>query len=81
MQVLHTTCIKYHGHVIAIRPWRVEVSTRTIDAVSGLEQPNSLTELRTFLEMCNIFLRFVPKFACIAAPIIKKLCKFQLLTD
>lgn len=38
-----------------IRQRRLEVSTRTINAVGGLEHPTKLTELRSFFGLCIVF--------------------------
>lgn len=49
-----------------IRPERLKVSTPTINAVRRFEHPISLTELRSFLEKCNVFQSFALNFAGIA---------------
>lgn len=41
------------------------MSTQSLNAVHGLEQPEKLTELRTFLLMCNIFGYFIPNVNCV----------------
>lgn len=60
-----TNPIDYLSHVI--RSGCLKGSTVTIDAVPGPEHPTKLRALRSFLCLCNVFQRFVPSFACIAA--------------
>lgn len=63
-------CMDYLGHVIRLE--RLEWSTRTIDAVRGLQHASNLTELRSFFGLCNVFRRFVPNLTPFAAPLNKK---------
>lgn len=64
----------------AIRPGRFQVSTRTIVAICGLQYPTSMTELRSFLGLCNVLHLFLPDFARVTPPFNKKLRKCQLQT-
>lgn len=52
-------------------------STRTIDAMPRFEYTTTVTELRSFLRLCNAFCRFVPNLAHMATPLNKKLLKVQ----
>lgn len=56
-----------------IRPRRLEIALHTTDAISGLKTPTNLTELRSFLGLCNVFRRFAPNFTFLAAPLNMKL--------
>ena len=53
---------------------------------SSARAPTNQTELRSFLEMCDVYRRFVQGFGKIAAPLIKKTgnnqpYEFAVLTD
>lgn len=55
----------YLGQVI--RPGKIATSDKETDAIRGLMQLTNVTELKSFLGLCNVFHRFVPNFAWIAA--------------
>lgn len=67
--------IDYLGHIIW--PGRLELAEHITDDVAKLEHPSILTELCSFLSLCNIIRRFVPSLAHLAAPINRKLRKDQ----
>lgn len=59
--------VDYLGHVI--RPGKLAVEEKNTDAVKKFLFPASQTEMRSFLGMCNVYRRFIPKFARMAAPL------------
>lgn len=78
------TEIAYLGHTI--RPGRLEINNKNTDALRNAQPPTNLTELRSFLGMCNVYRRFVPGFARVAAPLSRKTRKgepteWETLTD
>ena len=76
--------VDYLGHVV--RPGKLQVASKTVDAVQKMHRPTNLTELRSFLGLCNVYRRFVPNFSRIASPLTAKLEKgkdatFPTLTE
>ena len=76
--------VDYLGHVI--RLGKLEVSSRTCEALRQATAPTTQPGIRSFVGLCNIFRRFVPNFARIATPLNQKLekdqpTKFGHLTD
>lgn len=65
--------INYLGHFI--RPEKLEVASRTVDAVRDFQPSTDQSELQSFLGMCNVYRRFASNFAQIAALLTKKLKK------
>lgn len=51
--------INYLGHVIFPRSLRI--ASHTTDAIRKLQPPTSLTKLRSFVGLCSVFRRLVPK--------------------
>lgn len=70
-----TDTINYLGHVI--RPRRLMIDADTADAIKKLKEPRIITELCSFLGLCNVFQRFFPSFARKVAPLNHKLHKYQ----
>ena len=70
-----TKTVDYLGRVI--RPGKLEVAEKNTAALKGFKEPRTQTQLRSFLGMCNVYRRFVPNFARVAAPINQLLKKEQ----
>ena len=67
--------VDYLGHVV--RPGRLAVAEKNTEAVRRAKYPSTQTELRSFLGTCNVYRRFVPNFAHVAAPLNQLLTKGQ----
>ena len=65
--------VDYLGHVI--RPGRLGVAEKNTNALKAAPLPRTQTELRSFLGLCNVYRRFVPRFSAIAAPLNALLAK------
>lgn len=65
--------IDYLRHVI--RSQILEETSHMTNAICGLQHPTNLTELCSFLGLCNIFLLFVPNLARMAVLLNAKLQK------
>lgn len=59
-QLLHEH-YDFSGHVI--RPRRLEIASHKTDAVKGLKPPRNITELKSLLALCSVFIVFLPTFA------------------
>jgi len=59
--------MEYLGHVI--RPGRVRVLEKNLQALRGLPYPETQTQMKSFLGMCGVYRRFVADFAKIARPL------------
>lgn len=63
--------------VHVIRSRRLKIASDTTHAISKLQTPTFVSKLMSLLELCNVFRRFVPNFARIAAQLNKLLQKDQ----
>lgn len=68
----------YPGHDIRLR--RPEIASRTPEAISKVKEQTKVTELRSFFEFCNVFRRFAPNLASLAALLNAKPQKDQPAT-
>jgi RNase H-like domain found in reverse transcriptase/Reverse transcriptase (RNA-dependent DNA polymerase) len=59
--------VDYLGHVI--RPGRLGVAEKNTDALRDAALPRTQTDLRSFWGLCNVYRRFVPHLASLAAPL------------
>lgn len=57
--VFFSGTVDYLGHII--RPGTLEVTEHSRKAIAGLKLPTTVTELRSFFALCNVFPSFVPK--------------------
>ncbi|CDF34164.1 unnamed protein product [Chondrus crispus] len=71
--------IKYLGHVV--RPGTLEVDAARTVALEQVPYPQTQTQLRSFLELCGVYRRFVPHYAKIAHPLNQLLKKGQPVHD
>ena len=62
-----TKHIKYLGHIV--RPGTIEVDKASTRCLEGLRPPRTITELRSFLGVCNVYRRFIRRLTDIAAPL------------
>ncbi|CAN8069905.1 unnamed protein product [Agarophyton chilense] len=70
-----TNTVKYLGHVI--RPGRVAIEETRVKSLKEAKEPRTQTELRSFLGLANVYRRFIPHFADMAAPLNAILRKGQ----
>ena len=64
-----------------IHPGRLEVAQKNTQALREAKEPRTQTDLKSFLGLCNVYRRFVPRFEAIAAPLtalIRKETPFAL---
>jgi len=64
---LFTNEVKYLGHVV--RPGRLNGNEKNLKAIKKASFPQTQTQLRSFLGMCNFYRRFTVDFAKTAKPL------------
>lgn len=67
--------IEYLEHIV--KPQELFVAPKTIDAVQKMSPPQTKTQLRSFLGLCNVYRRFTKDFASIEEPLNKQLKKYE----
>ncbi|MGH0053304.1 MAG: reverse transcriptase/ribonuclease H family protein, partial [Sphaerochaetaceae bacterium] len=70
-----TDTVNYLGH--KIRPGHLETDKAVTAALKEAKHPRDQTELKSFLGLCNVYRRFVPRYSHVAAPLNKLLRKDQ----
>jgi hypothetical protein len=65
--------VDYLGHVI--RPGKLAVAEKNTAALRNAPVPKKRPELRSFLGLCNVYRRFVQRFAAVADPVTSLLGK------
>ncbi|XP_063390383.1 uncharacterized protein LOC134676003 [Cydia fagiglandana] len=61
--------VKYLGHLIT--PDGIKPDNGKIEAILAMKEPTNLKHLRTFLQTCAWFRKFVPNFSAVAQPLTK----------
>lgn len=74
--------VTYLGHVIS--PQGIEPDPTKVEVVVNMKAPGNVKELKTFLQTCSWFRKFIPQFSDIARPLTdltKKDRRWQWGTD
>lgn len=67
------TSVKFLGHIVSQEG--VQVDPDKVSVIMFLPAPTNLTELRSFLGMCNFYRRFLQDYSTVCAPLTKLLHK------
>ncbi|CAH2093702.1 unnamed protein product [Euphydryas editha] len=67
--------VKYLGHVISQEG--ISPDDDKVRAVLDMKEPNNLQQLRTFLQTCSWFRKFIPDFARVSEPLTRLTRKSQ----
>lgn len=70
-----TNKVDYSGHII--RLGRLGVDSHTAEAICELKTTTTVTDLRSFLGLCNVLKRSVPNFVRIVSLLSRHLKKTQ----
>jgi len=62
-----TRTVKYLGHVI--KPGTLEIDSAATRSLKSARAPQNQSEIRSFLGMCNVYRRFIDRFAHVAEPL------------
>ena len=62
-----TSTVKYLGHII--KPGTLEIDKAAVASLQEARPPETQSEIRSFLGMCNVYRRFIPKFSDTAEPL------------
>lgn len=73
-----TEIADYHGHVIC--PQRIKTASQSTNTLRRLKHPRFVADLKSFLGICNVFHRFLLRFARLAALRNKRIRKDKLAT-
>ncbi|CAN8063209.1 unnamed protein product [Agarophyton chilense] len=69
--------VRYLGQVI--KPGQLAIQEAQTAAFREVQPPSTQKQLRSFLGLCNVYRRFVPRYSHIAAPLNAKLSKGQIV--
>lgn len=65
--------VDYLGHIVS--PGKLEVASKTVEAVQKVRPSHDVSSVRSFLGICNVYRRFMPNFARIEVTLTKNLKK------
>lgn len=58
-----------------IYPRNIALASRKLEAIPGMKPPRSITHLQPFLDLCNVYLCFVPNFKRTEIPLTAMLIR------
>ena len=71
-----TTTVEYLGHII--RPGKLEVDQTNTKSLREAKPPTTRTQIRSFLDLVNVYRRFIDRFSKKAGPLSELLKKDSL---